>query len=78
MGKTAKTVRTVTSTVFGRWPWWQSPLFRTLNDGTMKKGKLSLPHPIPFQPFPSILPSKLLVTDSLQDSNSNISEAKNA
>jgi hypothetical protein len=42
----------------------------------MKKGQLSLPQPNPFQPFPSIPSSKLLVTDSLRGFNSNISEVK--
>jgi hypothetical protein len=47
----------------------------------MKAGRgrrqLSLPPSLPFLPFLSIPSSKLLVSDSLQGSNSHISEAKN-
>jgi hypothetical protein len=64
----------VASTVFGCWPCWESPEWGPQNEGRKeRKGRRheGLPlHP----PFPSI---KLLVSDSLWGSNSNISEAKN-
>jgi hypothetical protein len=61
---------TVGSTVFGRWPWRESPVCGPLNEGKKRKKtiKFSFPPP-PFLPFPY---SERLVSDSLRGSNLNI------
>jgi hypothetical protein len=68
----------VASTVFGPWPWWQSPACGPPNDGMKRDQAIEFAPPGPIHPFTPIPSSKLMVRDSLRGCNSHISEAKNA
>jgi hypothetical protein len=61
----------VASAVFGRWPWCE-------NEGRKRKETIKFSPLLLFLSIPSIPCSKLLISDSLRGSNSNISEVKNA